>query len=197
MGILESKIILTARTGRAALKHRLSELGYTFNEEQIDKVYTRFLDVADRKKQVYDEDLEAIVGDETSAVHQTYELLHVQVSCGDKLIPTATVSIRDAQGRELIDSCHGTGPVDAVYRAINRIVNVENELIEFSIQAVTEGIDALAEVTIRIRRGNDIYTGRGAHTDIVVASGKAYIHALNKLIARTTPSMDIKTLEHV
>ena len=197
VGILESKIVLSARSGRAALNHRLGELGYALNEEQIDKIYARFLDVADRKKQIYDEDLEAIVGDETSVGPHTYELLHVQVSCGDKLIPTATVSIQDAQGRELIDSCHGTGPVDAVYRAINRIVNIENELIEFSIQAVTEGIDALAEVTIRVRRGNDIYSGRGAHTDIVVASGKAYVHALNKLIARTTPSMDVKTLEHV
>ena len=197
VGILESKIILTARSGRAALKHRLSELGYTYSEDQIDKIYTRFLDLADRKKQVYDEDLEAIAGDETSAVLQTYELLHVQVSCGDKMIPTATISIRDAQGRELIDSCHGTGPVDAVYRAINRIVNVENVLIEFSIQAITEGIDALADVTIRVRRGNDIYTGRGAHTDIVVASGKAYMHALNKLIARATPSIETSTLEHV
>ena len=197
VGILESKIVLSARSGRAALKHRLGELGYTLSEEQIDKIYTRFLDVADRKKQIYDEDLEAIAGDETSAVVHTYELLHVQVSCGDKMIPTATVSIRDAQGRDLIDSCHGTGPVDAVYRAINRVVNIENELIEFSIQAITEGIDALADVTIRVRRGNDIYTGRGAHTDIIVASGKAYVHALNKLIARMTPSMDTKTLEHV
>lgn len=197
VGILESKIILTARSGRAALKHRLGELGHTYNEEQIDKIYTRFLDIADRKKQVYDEDLEAIAGDETSSVPVTYELLHVQVSCGDKMIPTATISIRDAQGRELIDSCHGTGPVDAVYRTINRIVNIENELIEFSIQAITEGIDALADVTIRVRRGNDIYTGRGAHTDIVVASGKAYVHALNKLIARMTPISESKTLEHV
>lgn len=197
VGILESKIVLSARSGRAALKHRLGELGYTYDETQIDKIYARFLDVADRKKQIFDEDLAAIAGDETSSVRQTYELLHVQVSCGDKLIPTATVSIRDQQGRELIDSCHGTGPVDAVYRAINRIVNIENELIEFNIQAVTEGIDALADVTIRVRRGNDIYTGRGAHTDIVVASGKAYVHALNKLIARMTPSTDIKTLEHV
>lgn len=197
VGILESKIVLSARSGRAALKHRLTELGYAFDETQIDKIYVRFLDVADRKKQVFDEDLAAIAGDETSAVPQTYELLHVQVSCGDKLIPTATVSVRDAQGRELIDSCHGTGPVDAVYRAINRIVNIENELIEFSIQAVTEGIDALADVTIRVRRGNDIYTGKGAHTDIVVASGKAYVHALNKLIARMTPSSETKSLEHV
>lgn len=198
VGILESKIVLTARSGRAALKHRLGELGYTFSEEQIDKIYTRFLDVADRKKQVYDEDLEKIAGDETSAVFQTYELIHVQVSCGDKMIPTATVCVRDAQGRDLIDSCHGTGPVDAVYRAINRIANVENDLIEFSIQSVTEGIDALADVTIRIRRGNDIYTGRGAHTDIVVASGRAYVHALNKLIARATPiTQESKTLEHV
>ena len=197
VGILESKIVLSARSGRAALKHRVSELGYTLDEGQVDKIYARFLDVADRKKQVYDEDLEALVGDEISAVVPTYELLHVQVSCGDKMIPTATVSIRDAQGRELIDSCHGTGPVDAVYRAINRVVDIENELIEFSIQAVTEGIDALAEVTIRVRRGNDIYSGRGAHTDIIVASGKAYVHALNKLIARMTPSADTKTLEHV
>ena len=197
VGIHESKILLSARSGRHALIHRLGELGYSFTDEQIDKIYTRFLDVADRKKQIYDEDLERIVADETSTVHQTYELLHVQVSCGDKLIPTATVSILDAQGRELIDSCHGTGPVDAVYRAINRIVGAENDLIEFNVQAVTEGIDAMAEVTIRIRRGNDIYSGRGAHTDIVVASGKAYMHALNKLLDRVTPSSSEKTAGHV
>jgi 2-isopropylmalate synthase len=197
VGLLESKIVLTARSGHAALKHRLGELGYEFDEAQMDKVYTRFLDLADRKKQVYDEDLEVIVADETSTVHQSYELLHVQVSCGDKSFPTATVCVRDPQGRELIDSCHGTGPVDAVYRAVNRIVNVDNELIEFSIQSVTEGIDALADVTIRIRRGNDIYTGRGANTDIVVASGRAYLHALNKLLSRETPSTRDRTLEHV
>ena len=197
VGIHESKIILSARSGRAALKHRLHELGFEFDESQIDKVYARFLEVADKKKEVYDEDLEAIVADETSSVHQTYELLHVQVSCGEKTIPTATVCIKDKSGRELIDSCHGTGPVDAVYRAINRIVAVENELIEFNIQAVTQGIDALAEVTIRIRRGNDIYTGRGANTDIIVASGKAYMQALNKLIDRVTPSIEERVLEHV
>jgi 2-isopropylmalate synthase len=196
VGILESKIILSARSGRHALLHRLGELGYEFTEEQVDKVYARFLELADRKKEVYDEDLVAIAADETSAVRQTYELLHVQVSCGDKLIPTATVSVRDPEGCELIDSCHGTGPVDAVYKAINRIVRMDNELIEFSIQAVTQGIDALADVTIRIRRGNDIYTGRGADNDIVVASGKAYMHALNKLIDRVAPSLHAPALAH-
>jgi 2-isopropylmalate synthase len=187
VGINESKILLTARSGRHALLHRLQELGYTFSEEQTEKIYTRFLELADRKKQVYDEDLEKLVADEISTVQHIYEAKHVQVSCGDGMIPTATVSLIDASGRELTDSCHGTGPVDAVYRAINRIVNVENDLIEFSIQAVTEGIDAQADVTIRIRRGNDIYTGRGTNTDIIVASARAYIHALNKLLAHETP----------
>ena len=197
VGIQKSEIILTARSGRAALKHRLSELGFTITEEHIDRVYTRFLDVADRKKQVYDEDLEVLVADENTGTPQTYELLHVQVSCGDNLIPTATVRVKDAQGRELTDSCHGTGPVDAVYRAINRIANIENELIEFNIQAVTEGIDALADVTIRVRRGNDIYTGRGAHTDIVVASGRAYVHALNKLIDQSAPAYSERNMAGV
>lgn len=196
VGIHESKIVLSARSGRHALAHRIEELGYTVSDDQIDRLYTRFLELADRKKQVYDEDLEVLVADETSTTYQAYELLHVQVSCGDKMIPTATVAVRDPEGMQHTDSCHGTGPVDAVYRAINRIVDVPNELIEFSIQSVTEGIDALADVTIRIRQGNDIYTGRGANTDIVVASGKAYIHALNKLIDRAAPSRLEKSLQH-
>ncbi|MDW8207609.1 MAG: alpha-isopropylmalate synthase regulatory domain-containing protein [Chloroherpetonaceae bacterium] len=188
VGIPESKIILTARSGRAALKHRLEALGFTFDEAQLDKVYERFLLVADRKKQVYDEDLEALVADEIRNKNNAYDLVQVQVMCGDQGIPTATVRLRDRQGNILTESNHGTGPVDAIYRTINRIVNVENDLIEFSVQSVTEGIDAMAEVTIRIRRGNDVYTGRGAHSDIIVASARAYINALNRLIDRLTPS---------
>lgn len=182
VGIPESKILLTARSGRHALTHRLEQLGYTLDETQLDRVYGRFLQVADQKKMVYDEDLEVIVADETSSVRVTYELVQVQVTSGDRSIPTATVSLRGPDGAELTDSDHGTGPVDAIYRAINRIVQTENELIEFSIQAVTEGIDALAEVTIRIRHGHNIYTGRGSHSDICVASARAYLHALNRLI---------------
>ncbi len=197
VGIPESSILLTARSGRHALTFRLGELGFKLNENQVDKVYERFLKVADQKKMVYDEDLEAIVADETSTVHVSYELLQVQVSCGDHNIPTATVQLRNMDGREVVDSAHGTGPVDAIYRAINRIVDVENDLIEFSIQAVTQGIDALAEVTIRIRQGNDIYTGRASSADVCVASARAYMHALNRLLDRATRASQEKTLDHV
>ncbi len=182
VGIPESRILLTARSGRHALQHRLKHLGYDLDETQLDRVYERFLQVADSKKMVHDEDLEVIVADETSSVRISYELLQVQVSCGDRSIPTATVKLKGPGGQVMVDSDHGTGPVDAIYRAVNRVTRVENDLIEFSIQAVTEGIDALAEVTIRIRSGDDIFTGRGSHSDICVASARAYLHALNRLI---------------
>lgn len=183
VGISESKIILSPRSGRHALKHRLEVLGHTFEaDDAFEKVYQRFLLVADQKKLVYDEDLEAIASDEVQIIGRAYELSQLQVMCGDHSIPTATVSLRHANGGILTDSHHGNGPVDAVYRAVNRIVNVPNELIEISLQSVTEGTDALANVTIRVRSGDDIYSGHAAHTDIIVASTKAYVNALNKLI---------------
>ncbi len=188
VGIHESKIILSARSGRHALADRLEKLGYTFEREQLDKIYERFLLVADRKKEVYDEDLESLVADEIRNTDNAYTLISVQVVSGEPGIPTATVRLRDRAGRELIDSNHGTGPVDAIYNAVNRIVSMENDLIEFSVQSVTQGIDAMAEVTIRVRRGNDVYTGRGASSDILVASARAYLNALNKLLDRVTPS---------
>ncbi len=197
VGISESKILLSARSGRHALAHRLSELGYELKDDQMERIYERFLKVADSKKMVYDEDLQAIVADETSTVKISYELLHVQVSAGDHSLPTATVQLRGPDEQIITDAAHGTGPVDAIYKAINRIIDVDNELIEFSIQAVTEGIDALAEVTIRIRQVNDIYTGRSAHSDICVASAKAYMQALNRLLDRVTQGSRTKTFEQV
>jgi len=197
VGIPESKIVLTARSGRHALAHRLQQLGYTLDEAQLNRIYERFLQVADRKKMVYDEDLQVIVADETSTVKVSYELLHVQVTCGDHSIPTATVRLKGPNGEILTDSDHGTGPVDAIYRAVNRLVRVENELTEFSIQAVTEGIDALAEVTIRVQRGHDIFMGRGTHSDICVASARAYINALNRLLESRESTAPAVRLEHV
>ena len=171
-------------------------MGYHLGDEQFERVYERFLVVADRKKTVDTRDLEAIVSDEAGMFfEETYHLDQVQVSCGNLSIPTATVRITGPDGEEFCDADHGTGPVDAIYRAINRVIKEPNELTEFSVQAVTEGIDAVGRVTIRIQaddgNGGDtrwVFSGHGADTDIVVASAKAYMFALNRLIARRRES---------
>jgi 2-isopropylmalate synthase len=193
VGVPDSEIVLSARSGRAGLRHRLAELGYTLDQDQFEKIYERFLSVADKKKTVDTRDLEAIIADEVQTFfEETYHLEHVQVSCGDHSVPTATVCIRGPDGEVRCDADHGTGPVDAVYRAINRVIGEPNELIEFSIQAVTEGIDAVGRVTIRIQADEPVkengyerwvFSGRGSDNDIVVASAKAYMFALNRLIA--------------
>lgn len=178
-----SAIVLTARSGRHALKHRLEELGYGLPDEEFERVHEQFLLLADKKKEVYDEDLEALVGETERTLNEVYHLQQVHVTCGEPGIPTATVELVDRDGNHLIDSSHGTGPIDAVYRAINRLVDCPNELTEFAVQSVTRGINALGEVTIRITSPDGrVFTGRGAHSDIIVASAKAYTNALNRLI---------------
>ena len=185
IGVPESEIILSARSGRHGLRHRLEELGYVFQDKAaFERIYERFLALADKKKTVSDRDLEAIVADQVRIMDgNAYRLDHVQVSCGSHSMPTATVRLVAADGTVKADAALGTGPVDAVYQAINRVVGVPNELIEFAIKAVTEGLDAIGEVTIRIRSDGQTFTGRGADTDIIVASAKAYMNALNRLIA--------------
>lgn len=191
VGVPDSEIILSARSGRHGLRHRLSELGYELDDEKFEKVYHRFLEVADKKKTVETRDLEAIVADEAEVFFQeSYHLEHIQISCGDHSIPTATVRIKGPDGETYCDADHGSGPVDAVYRAINRVIGEPNELIEFSIEGITEGIDAVGRVTIRIQtdepvngEARTVFSGRGADNDIVVASARAYMFALNRLIA--------------
>jgi 2-isopropylmalate synthase len=183
VGVAGSSIVLTARSGRHALKHRLEELGYSLPDEEFERVHEAFLALADKKKEVHDEDLEALVGESERTIDEAYHLEQVHVTSGEPGIPTATVELVTRDGEHLIDSSHGTGPVDAVYKAINRIVDVPNELTEFSVQAVTRGIDALGEVTIRVTAPDGrVFTGRGAHSDIIVASAKAYTNALNRLL---------------
>ncbi|MHB9003092.1 MAG: 2-isopropylmalate synthase [Coriobacteriia bacterium] len=191
VGVGGSSIILSARSGRHALRHRLEELGHALPDTEFEPVYEAFLDLADKKKEVYDEDLEALVNERERTLEEVYHLQSVQVVCGEPGIPTATVELVDRDGVHLIDSNHGTGPVDAVYKAINRIVEVENDLTEFSVKSVTRGIDALGEVTIRVRSADDrMFTGRGAHSDIIVASAKAYTNALNRLLVSQRKSVE-------
>ena len=183
VGAGQSSIVLSARSGRAALRHRLEALGYHIEGQAFEDLHTAFLDLADKKKEVYDEDLESLVGEQGRAQEVSYTLKSVQISCGQPLTPTATVTLIDKNDNEFCACSIGTGPIDALYRAVNKIVDIENDLSEFSVQSVTRGIDALGEVTVRVTAGDgSVYTGRGSDGDIIVSSAKAYLNALNRLI---------------
>ena len=181
IGLTDNQIVLGKHSGRNAFRSRLQELGYELDDQSVNRAFLRFKELADKKKEITDWDIESIVNDETQQTPEHFHLDLVQVSCGDSSRPTATVIIRTPEGEELMDAAIGTGPVDAVYKAINRVVNIPNQLIEFSVQSVTAGIDALGEVTIRIRHDDRVFSGHAANTDIVVASAHAYLHALNRL----------------
>ena len=178
-----SGIVLTARSGRAALQRRLDDLGFPLDEETFERVYGRFLEIADKKKEVYDEDLEALMAEYDRGIDAIWTLKTLQVSCGVPLVATATVVLLDRQANEHLASVTGTGPIDAAYKAVGKIVQVENDLKEFTVQAITRGIDALGEVTVRIEDTDGvIFSGRGADADIIVSSTKAYLNALNRML---------------
>jgi 2-isopropylmalate synthase len=183
VGIPASSLVLGKLSGRHAFKERLAELGYSLSEEDFNRAFSAFKELADKKKGITDRDIESLIAEEQRTVSETYHLDRVQVSCGDRGIPTAAVRLIGPDGKALADASLGTGPVDAVYKAINRIVGVPNKLTEFAVKSVTEGIDAIGEVLIRIESEGITYTGRGADTDIIVASAKAYMNALNRLLA--------------
>ena len=183
VGVPASSLVLGKLSGRHAFKERLAELGYSLSEVDFDRAFSAFKELADKKKEVTDRDIESLIAQELRTVSEVYHLDRIQVSCGDRGIPTASVILNAPDGKVLADAALGTGPVDAVYKAINRIVGVPNSLIEFSVKSVTEGIDAIGEVLIRIESEGITYTGRGADTDIIVASAKAYMNALNRLLA--------------
>lgn len=182
IGMTENQIVLGKHSGRNAFRSRLRELGFELIEADLNKAFIRFKELADKKKEISDWDLEAIARDETQTqVAPSFQLEHVQVTCGDCACPTATITVLMPTGEVITDAAVGTGPVDAVYKAINRIVQLPNQLIEFSVLSVTEGIDALGKVTIRIRHQERTFSGHAADTDIVVAAAYAYIKALNRL----------------
>lgn len=183
IGVNTNQIVLGKHSGRNAFRTRLRDLGFEMDEQALNKAFIRFKELADKKKDISDRDLEAIINDETQQAPEHFRLELVQVSCGDNARPTATVTLRTPEGDELTDAAIGTGPVDAVYKAINRVVDIPNELIEFSVQSVTAGIDAIGEVTIRLRHEDRVYSGHAANTDIIVASTHAYLNALNRLYA--------------
>jgi len=200
IGLEGNAIVLGKHSGRNALRTKLAAMGYEFdNEEEFNQVFQRFKELCDKKKVIDDRDLEVLATGGSLHTPELYRLDHVQVTCGTGVTPVATVRITDPDGNTHTTAAHGTGPVDAIYKAIDKIVGRPNELIEFSIKAVTEGIDAVAEVSVRIRepgnevqdgeyrvgrhRGPQIYSGYSANTDTIVAAAESYMAALNKMIA--------------
>lgn len=185
VGWPSNSLVLGKLSGRAGLKSRLAELGYSIDKEDLSEIFEAFKELADRKKEVTDQDLESLMSSRRRIldIPLVYKLEHVQVSTGDHEVPTATVKISNSDDEIFVDAATGTGPVDAVYQAINRVVEVSNKLTEYRVDAVTEGIDALGDVTIRIESEGETFVGRGSDTDIIVASAKAYMNALNRAIS--------------
>ena len=183
VGIPSSSLVLGKTSGRHAFRERLAELGYSLNDEDLNRAFAAFKELADKKKDITDRDIESLVAEEQRTISEEYHLDRVQVTSGDQGLPMAGVRLIGPGGKIIIEGAAlGTGPVDAVYKAINLCVKVPNKLTEFSVKSVTEGIDAIGEVLIRIESDGVTYTGRGADTDIIVSSAKAYINALNRLL---------------
>jgi 2-isopropylmalate synthase len=182
VGITASSLVMGKLSGRNAFQNRLAELGYRLEDDDFDRVFTAFKSLADKKKEVSDKDIESLVAEEQRTRVAGYHLDRIQVTCGDQGMPTAAVRLVTPEGETIEDAALGTGPVDAIYKAINRLVDQPNVLTEFTVKSVTEGIDAIGEVLIRIESDGTTFSGRGADTDILVASGRAYINALNRLI---------------
>ncbi len=183
VGLADNRISLGKLSGRSAVRARLEELGYDLSREDLNEAFARFKDLADRKREITDRDLEAIVSEQVQQPEARFQLKLVQVSCGTALRPTATITLSDQDGKEETRASVGTGPVDAVCRALDSLADEPNELVEFSVKSVTEGIDAMGEVTIRLRRNGHLYSGHSADTDVVVAAAQAYVNALNRLVA--------------
>jgi 2-isopropylmalate synthase len=183
VGLSNSLLVLGKHSGRHALRQRFEEMGYRVNDEELNRAFIRFKEIADKKKEITSKDLEAILADEIVAVEELYQVERLQVSCGYPAVPTATVELRLPDGTERMEVATGTGPVDATYKAISRMVDVSVRLVEYSVRSVTSGIDALGEVAVRIESGGRTFHGRGADPDIIVASAKAYLNAINKAAA--------------
>jgi 2-isopropylmalate synthase len=184
VGIPASSLVLGKLSGRHAFKERLAELGYTLDDVAFQRAFTAFIALADKKREVTDKDIESLVAEDKRTIADAYHLDRIQVTCGDRGIPTAAVRLISPDGKTISDVAIGTGPVDAVCKAIDKIIKIPDiKLTEFTVNSVTEGIDAIGEVLIRVESKSITYTGRGADTDIIVASAKAYVNALNRVVA--------------
>ncbi|MFH1594340.1 MAG: 2-isopropylmalate synthase [Candidatus Omnitrophota bacterium] len=179
VGFQETKLVLGKHSGRHALKARLNRLGYTLSDKELHGAFFRFKKLADKKKEIFDDDLATIVEDEIGTTPEIYKMVSFYVLSGNKVTPSATVTL-EHKGKNLIVNSTGDGPVDACYKAVEKMVDVKPRLLAYNLTAVTAGKDALGEVSVRLKIEKQEVNGRGASTDVVEASLKAYLNALNK-----------------
>jgi 2-isopropylmalate synthase len=190
VGVPQSRLVLGKHSGRHAFKKRLEELGVMLPEEAVNRAFVRFKVVADKKKEVFDDDLLAIVEEEALAAGETYTLDHLQFTSGTNLIPTATVRLK-RENEVFQESGWGDGPVDAAYKAIDQITKVQGRLADYSIRAITGGKDALGEVVLKLEVNGHTVIGKGSSTDVIEASVRAYLNAINKIIGAERPPKDM------
>jgi len=183
IGLSESKLVLGKLSGRHAFAERLKALGFRLSSEELERAFTRFKALADKKKEVFDEDLIAIVEEELPTIPETYKLEYVHTTAGSETVPTATIRL-SVGGKVIQDAACGDGPVDACYKTIDRITGISPELVDYALRSVTSGKDALGEVTVKLRDKTAEVIGRGTSTDIIEASAKAYVNAINKLVSK-------------
>lgn len=183
IGLKENRLVLGKLSGRHAFTVRLQDMGYELNEDELNRAFISFKAMADKKREITDSDIEAIVSDELQTIGETYKLEKVQIICGTPgITPVATVAIKNQTGEIIEKTADGDGPIDAIGKAIGAIVGISLKLVNFSVQSVSGGTDAVGEINIRLEADGRLFAGRGIDTDIVVASAKAYVNAVNKMI---------------
>jgi len=180
VGIPKTSIVLGKLSGRHAFKERVRELGYRISEKDLELAFNRFKQLADKKREIYDEDIESIVVEEILRMPRRFKLVYLNVIAGNVTVPTATVQM-EVDGKLLQEAGFGDGPVDATFKTIKKITRTKSKLLQFAINAITSGTEAQGEVTVRLEEKGNTVIGQGADTDVIVASAKAYINALNKM----------------
>jgi len=182
IGLPSSRLVLGKHSGRHGFEERVKALGYKLTKAQLNEAYQKFIELADKKKDIYDADIEALIKQQASAGVEVWRLESLQTTAGTNTIPTATVTL-SKEGKKVVDAATGDGPIDAAYEAIGRITGVKLKLTDYSLRALTSGKDAQGEVTIEVTHNGERLRARGISTDIVEASAKAYLAVVNRILS--------------
>jgi 2-isopropylmalate synthase len=180
IGLSSNRLVLGKHSGRHAFRDKLNDLGYDLTKDEVDKLFNKMKELADKRKELEDEDIEALVAEEILRIPDVYQLVYLNVVSGTVTIPTTTVILK-IEGKEVRSSGYGVGPIDATYNTIAKMTGTRSKLLRFAVNSITGGMDAQGEVTVRLEEDGLVALGKGTDPDIITASAKAYINGLNRL----------------